>query len=321
MQKPEITVLMPAYNAADFIAEAIQSVLQQSFTPFELLVIDDGSTDTTAAIVSSFNDRRIRLHQQPNRGVAAALNAGLALAHAPLIARFDADDLCFPNRLSTQREAMNTDHELVILGSAVEYIDIEKNPVFTWNPPAVSHHELLAMVHENCPFIHSSVMFRKEAVLKAGGYPEHAHSFEDHLLWTKLLPLGKGANLKEALMQVRLNAQSITIDERWRPAAFRKIKSEALRTGCISTEYGNRLLDMLQRQNLGPIKEGAYHALLGKKYLWNNFQPRKARQSLLRALACNPFYTAGYGLLAASYLPPSWIRKGYKAFKNHSPHE
>src|SRR5258708_34774335 len=95
---PKVTVLMPAYNADKYIAEAITSVLEQSFTDFELLIINDGSTDETVNVVRSFNDPRIVLINQDNKGIASALNAGLNCARSPYIARFDADDICYPNR-------------------------------------------------------------------------------------------------------------------------------------------------------------------------------------------------------------------------------
>lgn len=316
MPAPEITVLMPAYNAAAFIGDAIASVLRQSFTGFELLVVDDGSTDDTVAIVQSFNDPRITLLRQAHAGVAAALNRGLAAAQAPLVARFDADDLCHPQRLARQREIMQQDPALVIAGSAVVYVDAALQPVFSWQPPAYAHSDLLRVLPHQCPFIHSSVIFRKAAVLAAGGYPEGAHTFEDHLLWTRLLPRGKGANSSEPLVQVRLNVGSVTIDERWRPRSFRQIKAAALRAGRISTEDADALAAIIRQQSRPEVKEGAYHALLGKKFLWNNYDPEKARASLRRALSCNPYYTAGYGLLVASYLPPAWIRRGYELVKN-----
>src|SRR5436190_24284433 len=101
---PRISVLMPAFNAGKYIGEAISSVLKQTFTDFELLVINDGSTDDTEKVICSFTDQRIKLINQTNKGIAAALNKGLAEAKAPLIARFDADDICLPQRLAVQHD-------------------------------------------------------------------------------------------------------------------------------------------------------------------------------------------------------------------------
>src|SRR5665213_1156313 len=92
----KVTILMPAYNAEKYVADAIESVLQQSFVDFKLLIINDGSTDQTHNIIRSFSDKRIQLINQSHRGIASALNKGLANAASPYIARFDADDICLP---------------------------------------------------------------------------------------------------------------------------------------------------------------------------------------------------------------------------------
>ncbi|GAA4338315.1 glycosyltransferase family 2 protein [Flaviaesturariibacter amylovorans] len=313
--EPKITVLMPAYNVARYIADAVRSVLAQTFTDFELLVIDDGSTDNTASVVRTFADPRIRLVRQANSGVAGALNTGLELARAPLVARFDADDICYPQRLAVQYAALQEDPSLVVLGSAADYIDAERRFVFAATPPALTDAAIRAQYQQACPFIHSSVLYRKADVIAAGGYDLRAHSFEDHLLWGRLLQAGTARNLDTPLIQVRLNAQSVTIDERWRTARFRALKSEVLQRGAISAEEGEELKAILQKQDRRRIKEGAYHALIGKKYLWNNYQPAHARRSLRRALACRPFYATGYGLLAASFLPEAWLRRIYQTIK------
>src|SRR5580698_4347191 len=114
---PKVTVLMPAYNAGKYIAEAIRSVLEQSFTDFELLIINDGSTDETAKIANSFHDPRIVLINQENKGVSAALNVGLSYARAPYIARFDADDVCHPDRLKIQYNFITEYPEYSVIGS------------------------------------------------------------------------------------------------------------------------------------------------------------------------------------------------------------
>ncbi|MDB5017639.1 MAG: hypothetical protein JWQ84_2471, partial [Mucilaginibacter sp.] len=128
---PKITVLMPAYNAGKYIREAVASVLEQSFTDFELLIINDGSTDDTVKIIRSFNDSRIVLLNQENKGIAQALNRGLANAHAPYIARFDADDICLPNRLKTQYDFITAYPEYSVIGSAAEYMDADGHYIFT----------------------------------------------------------------------------------------------------------------------------------------------------------------------------------------------
>src|SRR5260221_9413638 len=184
---PQLTVLMPAYNAAKYIKDAIVSVLEQSFTDFELLVINDGSTDDTAKIVSSFNDSRIVLVSQENKGIAAALNLGLTYAKAPYIARFDADDICNKNRLKIQYDFITAYPQYSIIGSAADYIDAEGHYIFTHHPEGHLNEEIQQLKYSVCPFIHSSVIYKKEVIINNGGYNEHAYTYEDHFLWMNIL--------------------------------------------------------------------------------------------------------------------------------------
>lgn len=311
----KISVLMSAYNAAQFIGEAIRSVLEQSFTDFEFIIINDGSTDDTEKVIRSFNDPRIVFIQQENKGLAAALNLGLQKARAEYVARFDADDTCYPHRLDTQYRFMTSHPEYIITGSPADYMDHRGEYVFTNFPPARTHEAIRNIVSRECPFIHSSVMYRKDAILRSGGYNPHAHSFEDHLLWVHALQQGKGINLKEPLLKVRLNPQSVTIDERWRTKEFHRLKGEALRSGTIGEEEGRELLRIIREQDRKPLKEGAYYSLLSKKYLWNNYQPAKARQNLKHVLRRNRLHWKSYAFFLLSFFPRSVVHTTYKLLK------
>ncbi len=213
MNTPMITVLMPAYNAEKYIGEAIDSVLKQSFIDFELLIINDGSTDDTQKVVGSFNDDRIVLVEQVHGGVSNALNNGLARAKGKYIARFDSDDICLPQRLEKQFTFLEADPEYVIVGTDAEYMLENGDHLFDFTCIGHTNDELVDKLYFYCPFIHSSVMYRKDAVLKAGGYSLLAHNFEDYLLWTQLSKLGKLHNLRETLIRIRFNPASVTIDE------------------------------------------------------------------------------------------------------------
>jgi GT2 family glycosyltransferase len=221
---PRVTVLMPAYNAGKYIADAIRSVLDQSFADFELLIVDDGSTDNTVDIVNSFTDPRIRLQIQSNKGISVALNAGLKASRGYYIARFDADDICFPQRLARQVTFLDAQPACLVVGSDAEYISENGDHLFDFQCSGHSHAEILEKLYSVCPFIHSGVMYRKDAILQAGGYSLFAYNFEDHLLWVQLLRSGKCANLPEALIKVRINPNSVTIDEKWRGRRFRRLK-------------------------------------------------------------------------------------------------
>jgi glycosyltransferase involved in cell wall biosynthesis len=312
--KPIITVLMPAYNAAEFIAQAVDSVLQQSFTGFELLVVDDGSSDNTISIVQSFSDKRIRLLQLPHKGIAAALNRGLEAALGKYIARFDADDICYPRRLQVQVDFLSANPDFIVCGCAADYITAEGDFVFTYQPPGFSYTDLLVSYKNKCPFIHSGVMYVKDAIVQAGGYNEYAHTFEDHLLWSQLLKAAKGCNLQEVLLRVRLNPQSVTIDERWRPQQFNEIKSRAIANSAVSREDGLALQEILHQQDNSGTKLAAYHSLLGKKYLWDNFQPASARVHIKKAIRIRPSGIKNYALFLLSFLPGSLVKKIYSLF-------
>jgi glycosyltransferase involved in cell wall biosynthesis len=309
---PKITVLMPAYNADKYIADAIASVLEQTFTDFELLIVNDGSTDNTVDVISSFDDPRIVAIYQDNKGVAIALNTGLKYARAPYVARFDADDICYPERLQLQYDFMTANPEYSVIGSAADYIDMEGNFLFTHKPPAFDYAQIRQLNYSVCPFIHSSVFYKKDLVISKGGYNEHAYTFEDHFLWVNILKDQKACNLALPLLKVRLNPESITIDEKWRPRKFRDIKYATLKNRAITKDEGSLLAAMGGKQYSARIKQGSYYALCGKKLLVNNFQPQKARAHMAMAISISPLRLDNYLLYTVSYFPErviNWLHK------------
>jgi glycosyltransferase involved in cell wall biosynthesis len=300
---PAITVLMPTYNAGNYIREAIESVLAQTFTDFELLIINDGSTDQTIDVIAGFNDPRIVVISQENKGVAPALNVGLQHAHANYIARFDADDICYPHRLQLQYDFMQRHPEYQIIGSAADYVDVEGNYLFTQDPAGFSNAQIQELKYSVCPFMHPCVMYRKDMVLAHGGYNELAYTFEDHLLWRTILESEKACNLSEALIKFRLNPESITIDEKWRPRSFISIKYKALKKRSITERDSLCMQQMARGQDSHRIKHGSYYALCGKKFLLNNYQPEKARTHIAKAISIHPSRLDNYLLYSITYLP------------------
>lgn len=310
----KLSVLMPAYNAGNYISEAIDSILKQTFTDFEFIIVNDGSTDNTKEIIESFSDPRIILLNQENKGIATALNAGLSKAKAPYIARFDADDVCFPHRLEQQYDFLNTHPGYIVCGSDAEYISANGEHLFNFRSISHTHEQIIEKVYAHCPFIHSSVMYRKDAVIKAGGYSLHAHNFEDYFLWIRLKQFGKFYNLRQQLIKVRFNPSSATIDEKWRGPLFRKIKKNIIKKGVITKEEGDELLAIIQSQDIKKIKEGSYYALCGKKFLVDNHQPKKARPLLSKAIKIHPYRWDNYALYMLSYFPGPFIGWLHKSF-------
>lgn len=314
--QPAITVLMPAYNATKYIADAITSVLEQSFKNFELLIINDGSFDDTETIIKSFNDERIKLINQPHQGIAAALNMGLLNAAAELIARFDADDICYPQRLQVQYDFFEANPGYVLTGSDVDYTEYNGGHLYYYSNIGHTHEEIKERISNFCPFIHSSVMYKKSVALQLGGYDVKAHSFEDYRLWIKFITMGKVCNTKTPLIKVRLNPESVTVDEKLRGKRFIELKREMLfNTGIVTEEQEEELLGILKSQDFMRFKNYSYNILVAKKYLWNNYQPAKARYNVIKAIKYMPVQTTGYGLLVLSYLPKSFVNKFYKKYK------
>jgi glycosyltransferase involved in cell wall biosynthesis len=316
MHEIKVTVLMPAYNTGAYIREAIQSVLNQTFTEFELLIINDGSTDDTEEIIRSLSDPRIVLISQGNAGVSAALNTGLRNARGKYIARFDADDICYPNRLKSQYHFLQENPDYVLIGSDADYIDKNGNYLFYYECIGHSQEEISQRIEIGCPFIHSSVFFLKDIAVEIGGYNERAHSFEDYLLWINFIKRGRVMNFNIPLISVRLNPESVTVDEKLRGKSFTHLKKEILfGNQRISDRQEQELKKIIASQNFTRFKHFSYHILVAKKYLWNNPTPRKAREHLRKAFQNNPGSLMTVKLFILSFLPGKLTRFLYNRSK------
>ena len=188
---PLISVLVPVFNGEQTIDAAIDSVLRQTYQSFELVVVDDGSTDRTSAILSGYrhDDRVTVLTNAENRGLVAALNRGLAACRGELVARLDADDLASPCRLERQVAAFSAEPELVLCATAYDRVSNSGQRLKRSVPP-LTHAELAAAMLAGNRLHHSSVMFRRTAVMSVGGYAEDWFPVEDYDLWLRLLDRG-----------------------------------------------------------------------------------------------------------------------------------
>lgn len=316
-RKIPLSIIMPAYNAEAYVGEAIESVLQQSFTDFEFIIVNDGSKDNTLEVIKQYNDPRIKLIDQPNKGLIDTLNDCILMANADIIARMDADDVNLPGRLQVEFDFLQQHPDYVMVGCEADIIDRDGNYLTPLVPIGHTHEEIVERIDRKCPFIHPCVMFRKDAVIAAGLYPKNALTFEDHLLWKKLLSQGKVCNLRQSLMKVRFNPESVTIDEKWRGQTFIDIRRNAISNGFVSDEDAAKLKELISSQNLSAYKIASYHAMVGKKYLWDNPNGSLARQHIAQAIKHYPGNFASYILYMFSFLP-SALRKGlYKTLKKH----
>ena len=207
---PAVTVLIPAYNGGPLLRKAVDSILVQTFTDFECLVIDDGSTDGAVDALAAVRDPRLRIVRNPrNLGLISTLNRGLELARAPLVARMDADDISLPRRLEVQVGAFASDAQLAIVGSWAQYIDQWGATGPLLRSP-LSYDDILAHCLLSSPFIHPTVMFRVDAVRKIGGYPCNAHHAEDYALWLEVVAKHLCINLPEVLLHYRIHSAQIS---------------------------------------------------------------------------------------------------------------
>ncbi len=206
---PRISIIMPVWNGEKFLAAAVDSVLAQTFRDFELLVIDDGSTDQTSEILQSYTDPRLRVVRLDHAGIVVALNQGMALARADWVARLDADDVSEPRRLELQWQAVSRHPQAVLCHTAATFFGEAGITPGAARLPRSRSFTALRLCYQ-CPIIHSSVLFKKAAALEAGGYlPEERHA-EDFSLWGRMLEQGEFIGLPEKLVRFRLHVQSVS---------------------------------------------------------------------------------------------------------------
>jgi hypothetical protein len=256
-----LTVLMPVFNGAPFLRAAIDSVLAQTHRDFEFIVVDDGSSDESPQILQSYRDDRMRMERfDQNRGLSAALNHGLQLASAPLIARQDQDDVSRVDRLATQLEMFGRQPGLVIAGSQARTIDGRGQVIGEVNRPLDPLSIHWFGVVDN-PFIHTSVMFQRRAALDAGGYDGSLDPYaQDFALWWKMIRRGPAINDADRLVDYRVNPSSITGQtDAPREAEYRR-RFEAVSTDVVSRHalelFGERGLSDADARVLGGFAAG-----------------------------------------------------------------
>jgi glycosyltransferase involved in cell wall biosynthesis len=207
---PIVTVLMPVYNAEKFLQESIESVLNQTFTDFEFLIINDGSTDGSEDIILSYEDERIRYYKNPkNLQLIKTLNKGLDLATGKFIARMDADDICLPERFEKQMELMQKRKEIAVCGSWYQEFGGGKPLTIRCRKEAI---ELKCHTFFGCPVGHPASMIRSSALKQSGlKYDENYPHVEDWKLWSEMVKQGFSFyNIQNVLLLYRRNPTSVS---------------------------------------------------------------------------------------------------------------
>jgi len=220
----KISVVLAVYNDAAHIAATLDSILNQSEHDFELIVIDDGSTDATPSTLARYDDPRLRVITQPNAGLTRALIRGCSEAKAPIIARHDSGDLSHPDRFRRQLALMTDD--VVLVASATQFVGPEGEPLYVTHVDANETRE--SLLHDDAAKIHGiaghgSAMFRRDAYERAGGYRDAFYFAQDLDLWVRLAKEGRFAATDETLFTVLVEPSSITTANHDRQVQMKEI--------------------------------------------------------------------------------------------------
>lgn len=238
-----ISVILPVYNAEKFLKEAIQSVLDQTFGSFELIILNDGSTDESEKIVNSFVDPRIRYIKHANNGLIYTLNLGLELAKFEIVARMDADDICVPERFSLQYAYLKEHNNIGAVGGQTQLIGSTGVSVGNGIYPITSL-DCRSVARFGAPLAHPAVMFRKSLVISCGGYREAFKHAEDYDLWLRILERSEIANLDCILLKYRLHDVSVSkvhADQQQVSTIAAKVSAKLRRVGEPDFEYGKSI--------------------------------------------------------------------------------
>lgn len=303
---------MAAYNAEMNIREAVESILNQTFSQFEFIIVNDGSTDNSIQIIESYKDERIISISQGNKGAANARNNAIRIARSDYIAILDSDDIALPTRLEKQYMFLKKYPDYVVVGSNAIVIDKMGNYVYTTSQ--LCEDSQLKNLLPKMPFYHSSTVFRKCTYIQAGTYPEYMLSKQDSVLFNRMAKYGKYLNLSESLIKYRIVPTANSCRKLAFVKRINKIKYNSIKYNTISKD-DLHFLQSLSNNRYSKQRLIDYHLYLAKKYLWNNYEPQLARKNILIAMHYSSVLSINlvfYYIL--SYFNSSTIKYMYRVF-------
>ncbi len=282
---PLISILMPVYNAGDFLVEAIKSIKKQTYRNWELIAINDGSTDNSLEILKRFakRDKRIKIIGfSQNKGLAYALNLGIKKAKGEFLARMDADDISLPNRLEKQLKFLLKHKEIILVGTQVEMVD-EKGSFINKKFFPVNHKKIYEMMFEMMPVQHATILTYSK-IMKKCLYENHTTA-EDVSMFFKLLSMGKLANTKEVLYKYRLrkNSNSLKNPKKTFNLTLKSRIKAVLNWGYSPTPKGI-IINAIQFIVISLLPESMIMALY-KLVRFNRSQPKILLRHLIKKLA------------------------------------
>lgn len=259
----KVSVLMTVYNDEKYLRKSIESILNQTFTDFEFIIVNDGSTDTTLEILQYYSsvDTRIILIDQTNTGMTKALNRGLSIAKGKYIARIDSDDISFPNRLALEVDFLENNSDIDLVGGGAQIIDDKDNIIGLRN--IIVKNASKALLHLNI-YQHSDVMFRRIVLEKVFGYRDKFRNAQDYDLWLRISEVSKIAKIKDILGHWRLNPSGYTVarnhEQNCEAKLIKKFHQQRTQTGHDSYDQYNPTLAVIHGQK---INDDQYNYIAG----------------------------------------------------------
>jgi glycosyltransferase involved in cell wall biosynthesis len=293
-----VSVLMPVYNSRKYLREAVGSILAQTFRDFELIVVDDGSTDESPGILAEFAeaDARVRVISRPNTGIVGALNDALAAAGGELVARMDADDVAMPERFEKQVAFLRENPQYVLVGSQVMLIDPEGAALCPKRDTQYTHEKIdQGHLEGRWPLVHPTVMVRRAAMVQVGGYRSKYQFLEDTDLFLRLAEVGKLASLQDILLRYRLHPGSI--------CHTREKDQDRIRPELEAEVFGRRGMAQPKAHGMPISRTGGLLDGPGERFkLWgwwalNGGNVPTARRYALRALGAAPLAPESWRLM------------------------
>ena len=305
---PLVSVIMSVKNGLPYIGETIKSVLSQSFSDFEFIIVDDGSTDETSQVVQSFKDSRIILMQQENTGVATAKNNAIRQSSGKYIAIIDADDIWLSDKLDHQLAFLEQNRDYVAVGGFSDVIDKDGKYVYTERKP-VADEEIRKHQENRNPWSHSAVMYTRNGFDAVGGYYEPVKQYiVDYMMMYQLSKHGKVHQLPEVVMQYRIVPTSLSAKANSK--LFDEITHRSIRRGSMTQEDLDLMVKIKSEEDKTPaFKKSMYHLYMGRSYLFHNYNRHKSIFHLRQCIFLNPTVKIAKTYLWMAQLLPEFAIK------------
>lgn len=213
LNEPLVSVILCVFNGAKFVDSAIESIIKQTYQNWELIVINDGSNDSTSEVLKKYKQSKIRIFHQKNVGLTKSLNIGVSYAKGDLIARQDADDYSLPDRFKKQVEIFNNNEKIVLVGTGTIVMDDSENELYRLLSPKTKAKAIKSCFEFKNPFVHGSLMIKKSAFNQINGYDESFKFSQDFDLIIRLSLVGEFDSTSENLYVFKLHQNSITVNK------------------------------------------------------------------------------------------------------------